>query len=185
MITHKTSYLMEKTNLKRKTLSKEVRKFFFDKDKDKIVIEGLPDSEFDFGSFTKDLINFFVEENKFYNMININNTKIKEICYEWLKGNSSEMYGVFCEAKGKTGVLLGFLRIRIKMMEGEPDDAVRISTLYVSKENRKKVIATILLEFAENLAIDRKKKKLRLRVFTKNKEAVALYEKNGFKMVEN
>ena len=34
MITHKTSYLMEKTNLKRKTLSKEVRKFFFDKDKD-------------------------------------------------------------------------------------------------------------------------------------------------------
>ena len=44
-------------------------------------------------------------------------------------------------------------------MEGEPDDAVRISTLYVSKENRKKGIPTTLLEFAENLAIDRKKEK--------------------------
>ncbi len=73
---------------------------------------------------------------------------------------------------------IGFLSLR------EQPDCLYLETLQLILQYRRQGIGTRLLEFVEDIARDKAKDKIRLRVINGN-PAKSLYRRNGFKIVED
>jgi ribosomal protein S18 acetylase RimI-like enzyme len=63
------------------------------------------------------------------------------------------------------------------------ENTIYLNNIAVDINNRRKGVASNMISFAEDLALNRKKYKLRLWVAEKNSDAYNLYRKSGFKQL--
>ena len=92
------------------------------------------------------------------------------------KGQNTETWGAF---SGKW--MVGIVSLEHLQEEGR----IHLFHIYVDKEYRKKGIGKKLILKAEEQGKKTKAKALTLNIVSGNSEAVALYEKMGFKLIES
>ena len=167
-----STVLMEKTNLKRQNINNNLIRI-------KMKSDNSIDSSvsFDINELVKLFKYFFESESKYYKYT----TSYEKACFDLLKSDDSETYCLFDEGFKN---ILACVVIKRKSYTNEPDDAIRIRMLVTNQKHQKKGYATECLKFAENLAIDANKYKMRVRVFVENTKAYTLYKKYGFKEIK-
>ena len=92
------------------------------------------------------------------------------------KGQNTETWGAF---SGKW--MVGIVSLELLQEEGR----IHLFHIYVDKEYRRKGIGKKLILKAEEQGKKTKAKALTLNIVSGNSEAVALYEKMGFKLIES
>ena len=153
--------------------TKFIKHIWVDKS-DNIRIEDL-DDKFPFTQFSKDIKDFFDGEYKFDKRVGSpeNLDKAMDISMDYLKSGS--MYVLFTKDFSN---IMGFVKLNSSSKKNP--NSVLVQLLYVKPEYRRQGIATELLEYAENLGIDKGKKKMEIGVFRKNIPALNTYLQYGF-----
>lgn len=153
--------------------TKFIKHIWVDKS-DNIHIEDL-DNRFPFTQFSKDIKDFFDGEHKFDKSVDSleNLDKAMDVSMDYLKSGS--MYVLFTKDFAN---IMGFVKLNFSSKKNS--DSVFVQLLYVKPEYRRQGIATELLEYAENLGIDKGKEKMEIGVFRKNIPALNAYLKYGF-----
>jgi len=119
-------------------------------------------------------------EHKFNN--NIKKDYVVKDYFEKIYNNDNNI--IFCAKIDKK--IVGFIYCRLDFDNNGPmlyKEAL-IDGLYVKNEYRKRGIASTLIEYAKMWAKDKGVKKLYINVLEKNKNAMNLYYKKGFKNFE-
>lgn len=153
--------------------TKFIKHIWVDKS-DNIHIEDL-DDKFPFTQFSKDIKDFLDGEYKFDKRVGSpkNLNEAMDVSMDYLKSGS--MYVLFTKDFAN---IMGFVKLNFSSKKNP--DSIFVQLLYVKPEYRRQGIATELLEYAENLGIDKGKKKMEIGVFTKNIPALNAYLKYGF-----
>lgn len=177
------TYLLEKIGLKHKEI--DIYPIIAEADdKNKVKLHKPKelfdtDIDFDMSELITAFKNFF-EEEKIHDANLKTPENIKDMVLYYLKSPEDDLCLIYDD---KDSSLIGVIILKRKPYPKEPDDAIRIRMLYVCKKYRRQGYASKLLQYAENEAIKLKKKKLRLRVYSKNIPAYECYKKFGFKEV--
>ena len=154
--------------------TKFIKHIWVDKS-DNIRIEDL-DNKFPFTQFSRDIKDFLDGEYEFDKRVGSpeNLDKAMDISMDYLKSGS--MYVLFTKDFSN---IMGFVKLNSSSKKNP--DSIFVQLLYVKPEYRRQGIATELLEYAENLGIDKGKKKMEIGVFRKNIPALNAYLQYGFK----
>jgi len=82
----------------------------------------------------------------------------------------------------KENELLGYLKFNEFNAQSEsmPDDHFEIERIYLNKQFQGKGLGKMMIEFAKEKAIQKKKKKIWLGVWEENPKAIGFYQKMGF-----
>ena len=141
---------------------------------DNIHIEG-SDNRFPFIQFSKDIKDFLDGEYEFDKRVGSpeNLDKAMDVSMDYLKSGS--MYILFTKDFAN---IMGFIKLNVSSKKNP--DSIFVQLLYVKPEYRRQGMATELLEYAENLGIDKGKEKMEIGVFRKNIPALNAYLKYGF-----
>lgn len=119
-------------------------------------------------------------EKRFNDNINKN-----YIVNNWFEKVYNEKNNIIFIAKDNNKIV-GYIYCKIDSIEDGPTSNLEalIDGLYVEKEYRNQGIATKLINFAINWAKEKNVKNIYLNVLEKNKDAINLYYKKGFKNFE-
>ncbi len=153
--------------------TKSIKHVWVDKS-DNIHIDD-SDNEFSFIQFSKDIKDFLDGEYEFDKRVGSpeNLDKAMDVSMDYLK--SGFMHVLFTKDFAN---IMGFIKLNFSSKKNP--DSVFVQLLYVKPEYRRQGIATELLEYAENLGIDKGKDKMEIGVFRKNIPALNAYLKYGF-----
>jgi len=180
------TFLLEKKPLKKQVLdaSNPVRKITYDKNKNKVLIEELPNVEFPLKEFANQLEWFFKGEEKYgapaIGKRSSRTNYFMDVAMDYIKSTTINVY-VICTDSGdvKSCILLPN-----KIHENVPKDAFPIRLLFTDPKYQKQGLGIQMLKFAENTAIGKSKKRLLIRVFKDNEPGKSLYKKYGFALSE-
>lgn len=102
----------------------------------------------------------------------------KQIVVNWLNGNATQTFIRVAESEAAILCGLSVVTLRNEMLSHEP--SAHLEVLVVHPEYHRQGIASKLLKDTETQAKNRGAQSLTLHVFSNNKRARKLYEKNGF-----
>jgi ribosomal protein S18 acetylase RimI-like enzyme len=167
---------LAKTNLTHQDLKYKVYRIDYNRVLDKISIDGLPNIEFPFEEFTKELREFFRSEARFSanQAMKAVSSKIGEFAKEKVESNQ-----LYCSFDKDYNITCFCMIVPSEKLS----DTYWINLIGTPKKYRGQGYATNIIKFAENKAIEDNKSRLHIVVYADNKNAFRLYTSLGFEEV--
>ena len=162
-----------KTGLSKQSLKHDVHRIDYDRVLDKISIDGMPGEEFPLTDFALKLREFFKSESRFSTdqAMKARDPRIIDIAMDKIKTN--RLYCIFDNDNN----IASFCQI---IPSDEQNDVYWVFLVYTPEKYRQHGLASDLIKFAENLAIQDRKNFIYITVYDDNINALNLYKSLGF-----